>query len=367
MLSEKKLGFGCMRLPMKGNEVDVKQTIEMVDHFMENGFTYFDTAHGYIDGKSELAIRECLTSRYPRESYQLTNKLTENYFNTQADIRPFFEKQLEWCGVDYFDCYLMHAQNADNYKKYKRCRAYETALELKKEGKIKLFGLSFHDTADVLKQILDDYPEVEVVQLQINYLDYEDTAVQGKKCYELCAKYGKKVIVMEPVKGGSLVNLPLEARKCFDDLNGGSYASYAVRFAAGFENVEMVLSGMSTIEQMKDNVSYMKDFKPLTNKELDAVAKVCATFKKLENMIPCTSCRYCTAGCPKQILIPDLFSCYNAKTVFKDWNQDLYYETVYTAHNSKASECIKCGKCEKECPQHLPIRELLQKVASVFE
>ena len=367
MLSEKKLGFGCMRLPMKGSEVDISQTIEMVDYFIKNGFTYFDTAHGYIDQKSELAVRECLTSRYPRESYQLTNKLTDEYFEKQEDIRPFFENQLKWCGVDYFDCYLMHAQNAENYKKFKKCKAYETALELKKEGKIKHFGLSFHDTADVLKQILDDYPEVEVVQLQINYIDFDDISVQGRKCYELCARYGKKVIVMEPVKGGNLVNLPQEARKHFDELQGGSYASYAIRFAAGFENVEVVLSGMSNVEQMKDNVSYMKDFKPLTNKELDAVEKVCKTFKNLANLIPCTSCRYCTAGCPKHIPIPDMFSCFNAKKVFNEWNQDMYYQTVCNAYNSKASDCIKCGKCEKECPQHLPIRELLTKVAGEFE
>ena len=366
MISEKKLGFGCMRLPMIDDEVDISQTIKMVDFFMKNGFTYFDTAHGYIDTKSELALKECLTSRYPRDSYQLTNKLTENYFNTQSDIRPFFENQLKWCGVEYFDYYLMHAQNAENYKKFKQCSAYETAYELKKEGKIKHFGLSFHDTADVLEQILTEHPEIEVVQIQLNYIDFDDAAVQGRKCYEVSCKYGKEVIVMEPVKGGSLVNLPSSAKKFFDDLNGGSYASYAIRFAAGFEKVVMVLSGMSTFEQMKDNVSFMKDFKPLNTEEFEAVKKVCKAIKDI-NFIKCTFCRYCTSGCPKKIPIPDLFSCYNAKKYFNDWNQDMYYETVYTARNSKASDCIKCGKCEKECPQHLPIRDLLKKVAEEFE
>ncbi len=205
-----------------------------------------------------------------------------------------------------------------------------------------------------------------MVQIQLNYVDYDDVAVQGRKCYEVCCKHGKDVIVMEPVKGGNLVNLPDLAKRIFDELNGGSYASYAIRFAAGFENVKMVLSGMSTFEQMKDNVSFMKDFQPLNEKELEAVKKVCKVFKDI-NLIKCTSCRYCTAGCPKQIRIPDMFSCYNAKTVFGDWNQDMYYETVCTAHNAKASECIKCGRCEKECPQHLPIRELLEKVAKEFE
>ena len=363
---KKNFGFGCMRLPMNGDQVDIAETTRMVDEFLAQGFNYFDTAHGYIGGKSELALKECLTSRYPREAYSLTDKLTDSYFKTEADIRPFFESQLEACGVDYFDFYLMHAQNADNFKKFKACRAYEIAFALKAEGRIRHVGLSFHDRAEVLDQILTEYPQIEVVQIQFNYLDYDDIAVQSRKCYEVCRKHGKPVLVMEPVKGGSLVNLPEEAKKVLDDLHDGSPASYAIRFAAGFPGMMMVLSGMSDLEQMKDNLSYMRDFKPLNETELAAVNKVQEIFHKM-NMIPCTACRYCVEGCPKQISIPDLFAIMNIKQLHHDWNADYYYEEVHTAPGRRASDCLKCGKCEKICPQHLPIRKLLEEIAKEFD
>ena len=365
---KKNFGFGCMRLPMKDGEVDTEEFSKMVDTFIEKGFNYFDTAHGYITGTREKALKECLTSRYPRESYILTDKLTTSFFNKEEDIRPLFESQLEACGVEYFDFYLMHAQNSAIFEKYKRCHAYETAFELKKEGKVKHVGISFHDKAAVLDQILTEYPEIEIVQIQFNYLDYESASVEARKVYEVCEKHDKPVLVMEPVRGGSLVNLPADAQAILDELHGGSNASYAIRFAASFKNIRVVLSGMSNLEQMEDNLSYMADFKPLNEEEFAAVEKVCGVFRSM-NMIPCTSCRYCIeeSSCPKKILIPDMFSNYNTKKMFGGWNPDYYYNNVLTLNNGKASDCIRCGKCERVCPQHLPIRELLKQTASEFE
>ena len=371
---KKNFGFGCMRLPMVDGEVDMEQFKQMVDLFLEEGFNYFDTAHGYLDGKSELALREGLTSRYPRDRYLLVNKLTSMYFHKEEEIRPFFENQLKWCGVDYFDVYLMHAQNAAEFEKYKKCHAYETALQLKEEGKIRHFGISFHDKAVVLDQILTEYPQVEIVQIQFNYLDYEDPSVEARKVYEVCRKHNKPVLVMEPVKGGSLVKLPEDAQNIFDDLNAKegtqmSNASYAIRYAAGFDGMKVVLSGMSDLQQMKDNLSYMKEFQPLNAKEKEAVAKVVEVFHGLD-MIPCTACHYCVDEnhCPKHIRIPDVFACLNSKKAFNDWNMDIYYSSVLSANGSgKASECIGCGGCERVCPQHLEIRKLLGDVAATFE
>lgn len=362
-------GFGCMRLPMVDGKVDYDAFCKMADAFVGAGLNYFDTAHGYIGGQSETAIRDCVSARYDRSQFLLTNKLTAPYFNKEEDIRPFFEQQLELCGVDYFDFYLMHAQDHDNYEKFKRCRAYEIGYELKQEGKVRHFGISFHDKADVLDRILTEHPEVEIVQIQFNYVDYEDASVEARKVYEVCEKHGKPVIVMEPVKGGSLVNLPEEADAIFRSLKGGSNASYAIRFAASFPQIAMVLSGMSNMEQMEDNLSAMADFQPLNETEMEAVKKVTDIFHGL-HLIPCTSCRYCIeeSECPKGIRIPDMFSSLNAHDAFHNWNTKYYYENVITGDgHGKASDCIKCGKCERVCPQHLPIRNLLEVVAKTFE
>lgn len=366
---QKNFGFGCMRLPMDGENVDIEQTKKMVDYFLEQGFNYFDTAHGYLNGKSELALKEALVKRHDRSEYILTDKLTGTYFKTEEDIRPLFQSQLEATGVDYFDFYLMHAQTVEQFEHFKKCRAYETAFDLKKEGKVKHVGLSFHDKAVVLDQILTEYPDIEIVQIQFNYLDYESASVESRKIYEVCEKHDKPVLIMEPVKGGNLVNLPPEANRVFDDLGRtGSNASYAIRFAASFKNIRVVLSGMSTFEQMEDNVSFMKDFKPLSEEEMKAVNKVQEIFNA-KHVIPCTACHYCVEEnhCPKNIRIPEIFSAFNAKKMFGDWNADFYYNQATEGKYSKASECIKCGMCERVCPQHLTIRDYLVQCAEQFE
>ena len=328
-------GFGLMRLPMVGEDVDIQQTKAMVDAFLAAGFNYFDTAKPYIQGKSELAVKECLSSRYPRESFVLTNKLSFWCFEKEEDIRPMFQSQLEACGVEYFDFYLHHAMSAQRHEKYTETNAYEIVKELKAEGKIRHIGMSFHDSAEVLDRILTDRPEIEVVQLQLNYVDWIDPRVQAEKCYEVCVKHGKPVLVMEPVKGGSLVNLPQEAAELLTDY---SQAGYALRFAASPENVFMVLSGMSNTDQMADNLATMGDFKSLAPAEYEIIDKV-RTIYQGQNRVPCTGCRYCVDGCPAGIPIPDVFSAFND---FKSRKEDISAQgkAAYEAIEHKAFQHI---------------------------
>jgi hypothetical protein len=374
---KKHLGFGMMRLPMKDDKIDNDHVCRMVDRFIERGFNYFDTAHGYHDGLSEVAVRECLSSRHDRSEYLLTNKLTDEYFKTEEEIRPLIDLQLETCGVEYFDFLLMHAQNANNFEHFKKCRAYETAFDLKAEGKVRHVGLSFHDKAEVLDCILTEYPAIEIVQIQFNYLDYESVSVESRKVYEVCRKHGKPILVMEPVRGGNLVNLPEDAQKVFDDLRAEtgsdcSNAGYALRFAAGFEGIEVVLSGMSSLDQMEDNLDTFScndgDFAPLTEQELEAVNKVADVFGAM-GAIACTGCRYCIEEnhCPMEIKIPALFASHNGKVLFNKNVPWETYEFIIEHGSGKPSDCIECGMCEGVCPQHLEIRELLKKVSAVFE
>lgn len=359
-----KLGFGFMRLPLLENgELDLEQCTKMVDAFMEAGFNYFDTAHNYLGGKSELGLKACLTSRYPRESYVLTNKLTYTFFEQQEEIAPLIDTQLEACGVDYFDYCLVHTITAKNYEKHVRCQSFKELQKLKEQGKIRHIGFSFHDQPEFLEKVILENPEVEVVQIQFNYLDAANPDVKSMGCYEVCRKYGKPVLVMEPVKGGALANLPPKAAAVLDALDGGSHASYAIRYAASQEGILKVLSGMSTPEQVQDNISFMKDFQPLNEQELAALNQVREIIMEQET-VGCTACRYCVDGCPQNILIPDLFQQYNKKVVYMDHGWD-YGDLV--KENGKASDCVGCGQCEEICPQHLPIREWLKKVAAVFE
>lgn len=363
------MGFGTLRLPLiEPGVVDIEQTKQMVDTFLENGFNYFDTSHNYIGGASERAVKECLTDRYPRDRYILGNKLSRAYFNCKEDIRPLFESQLEICGVDYFDVYMMHSQNLQRYNRFKSLGAYETAVELKKEGKIKYFGISFHDKAHVLELILNENPEIDVVQIQFNYVDYDSASTESKKVYDVCRKYNKPVFIMEPLRGGCLVNhMPEAAVEEFAKL-GDTPASYALRFPGNFEGVEMILSGASTLEQMTENVNTMKEYRPLNELEMETVFKVKDLFKA-QDMVACTACRYCLEGCPKNIQIPDIFACLNAETSFTSfkWSTEIYYHEAITTNGNKASDCIGCGKCEAACPQNLPIRELLKVAVQEFE
>ena len=354
---KKKFGFGCMRLPMDGEHIDIPQTTQMVDAFMQAGFNYFDTAHIYLKEQSEIALRQCLTSRYPRDSYILTNKLTQLYIQEPEDVRPLFEKQLEACGVEYFDFYLFHAMRPSYYEKFSHCNAFETVKSLKEEGKIRHIGMSFHEEADFLEEVLIKHPEIEVVQLQFNYLDSDNPTVQSYECYKVCEKYGKPVLVMEPIKGGTLATLPPAAAQVLDDLKGGSPASYALRYCAEFENIAMILSGMSTLAQMEENIRIMADPAPLSQAEHAALEQVRNILREAD-LIPCTGCRYCMDGCPQNIAIADFFSCFNGKKQYKDWSSDYKYSKL-TDGKPKASDCVKCGQCETLCPQNLEIRKLL--------
>lgn len=363
-----KFGFGCMRLPqLEDKTVDLAAFTEMVDAFLDGGLNYFDTARPYLSGNSEPALAAALTSRHDRSEFVLADKLSPSSFERAEEVRPLIEDQLRTCGVDYFDYYLMHSQGMGNYPKYRECCAYEQAFEARDAGLVRHVGLSFHSSAAFLDQILAENPDIEFVQLQINYLDYESGVIQSRLCLETARAHGKPVIVMEPVKGGRLVNLPPEAVDALAAAGPGSPASYALRFAAGLPGVEMVLSGMGSMDMVRDNVATFSPFTPLSEAELAAVERATEALRG-QNVIGCTACRYCVDGCPKKINIPDLFSCLNAKRAYNEDSAGFYYKSVHTGHgHGLASECVGCGKCEAACPQHLPIRELLKDVAAEFE
>lgn len=362
-----KLGFGLMRLPMNGEEVDIEQTKKMVDEFMAAGLNYFDTAYVYIGGKSEVALKEAVVDRYPRDSFRCASKLPLFDMKDPSEMMPIFQTSLDRAGLEFYDFYLLHALNKDTAKKADELGAWQFIAEQKAAGKIRHIGFSFHDSAEVLDEILTKHPEAEFVQLQINYADWESDNVQSRKCYEVARRHNKPIIIMEPVKGGSLAAMTPEAQQIFKDANPEmSVPSWAVRYAASLEGVLVVLSGMSTEAQLHDNVSYMKDFKPLTEEEHGVVKKVVDLLNSIPT-IPCTGCKYCVDGCPQKINIPQIFRTMNSYTLYNNLEDAKRGYGFATHEGGKASECLQCGACESHCPQHIEIIETLKKAAADFE
>ncbi|MBR2674715.1 MAG: aldo/keto reductase [Mogibacterium sp.] len=379
--SKKKLGFGMMRMPLLEGAsedgdfagVDLEQTKAMVDEFIARGFTYFDTARLYHNFKCEQVAREVLTSRYPRDAYTVAAKMHTLYFKKDKTAENVFRTDLVNLGIDYIDYYLVHDVGHDNYKFFEENGAFECCVKMKKEGLVKHIGFSCHDTAEFIDRVLTEHPEMEFVQIQLNYLDWNSAGINSHACYDVITKHGKEVIVMEPVKGGTLANVPPEVERLFKTADAdSSVASWAIRFAASHENVKMVLSGMSSMEQMKDNLATMENFKALTDEEFSLIEKAVAKINESIE-IACTACRYCVDGCPMNIPIPNYFSLYNTQKQKlreepdAEWTPEMEYFERLTTTKGKPSDCIGCGSCEGICPQHLPIIDDLKKVSELME
>jgi len=356
-----KMGFGFLRLPKNEKGIDYLLLNRMVDAFLAAGGKYFDTAYTYLDGQSEIALRESLVKRHPRASFQIADKLPGWQVKSYEDCYRYFNEQVERCGVDYFDVYLLHWLNRANYEVCEKYDEFAFLRDVKAQGRVGKIGFSFHDSAALLDEILTAHPETDIVQLQINYLDWESAAIEARKCYEVAVRHGKSIVVMEPVKGGTLANLPQDA---LDILQGAAPASWALRFVQSLEGVDICLSGMNTLEQIEEN---MRDIEPLSEQERAMLQKVVEIIES-QTAIPCTGCRYCEKSCPQHIAIPDYFEMYNAYRRYpgEDWKIRPIYERVSQNHE-KASMCINCKQCEQNCPQKLEITKFLKQVAEAFE
>lgn len=371
MTDQKKLGFGLMRLPETAKGIDLEQLKQMVDAFMDAGFTYFDTAWMYAGSKSESAAKEALVDRYPREAFTLATKLHSGFFDSREGRDGIFNEQLARTGAGYFDQYLIHGVERASLPKFEELDCFDWLLDKKERGLVKRARFSFHDDAELLDEVLTKHPEMEFVQLQVNYLDWESPWIQARANCEVCRAHGKPIIVMEPVKGGTLAPVPTQAQELFRAADpAASDASWAIRFAASLPGVEMVLSGMSTIQQMEDNISFMKDFVPLAQEEMDLCFQVGSLINS-QTTIACTACGYCVPGCPQDIPIPQYFSLFNEMEredmEKKGWTSSLSTYGMVAADHGSASDCIACGACEAICPQHLPIISDLERVAEAFE
>ncbi len=370
----KNMGFGMMRLPLTDKDdlksIDQKQVNEMVDKFMEAGFNYFDTAYPYHNGASEVALRKAVVERYPRDSFLIADKLPLFSITKEEQLEPIFNEQLQRCGVDYFDYYLLHNMSGFSEAGFIGVNSFEFALNKKKEGKIEHLGLSTHANADYIDNVLKDHPEMEFIQLQINYLDWENDAIESKKCYEVAKKYNLPVIIMEPLKGGFLVNVPEEAEKLMQEYNGEKPVSWAMKFVATLEDVFMVLSGVSSLEQMEENIKIMDNMDKITEEEREIISKVTEIINS-QITVPCTKCNYCVSSCPKNINIPKLFDWYNHEKIENNSGftavGNAYVNYTKVENKSIASDCIACGLCVKECPQHINIPEVMKDVKETFE
>lgn len=363
-----KLGFGLMRLPHKDGEIDLEAMCSMVDSYMKSGLNYFETAYMYCNGKSECAVKEALVKRHPRDSFYLTSKLPQWMMKGIEDRDRILNDQLERTGAGYFDFYLLHSvEDGVNYEGYVKYDCFNWAMQKKAEGKIRHFGFSFHGTPELLDQILTEHPEVEIVQIQLNYADWNNPKVQSGKVYEVLRKHNMPILVMEPVKGGSLASMMPEIEQMMKAVRPeSSIASWALRFAASLPGVVTVLSGMSNQEQMEDNLKTFTDFEPMTEEEHQVIGKVIEAMEKIPT-VPCTACRYCVDGCPQSISIPDIFRELNTLRVFcGDMGPHQRYKDL-TAKSGRAGDCLACGQCESVCPQHLPIIELLQEASEKLD